>query len=198
MASNLAAEESITLHYCSAYHSKARINFEQWSAQLASCDFDLLWNPYFPNEGNYHKLDPDFLLLADLDEVLNLPCHPDAANCFLWWLCHFDISSILHLRPLTAWQAAIKKSYLLFNDSLPGLSAALIESKFSAFSISAISSQQLKDGRSRRKKNNANPLYSFTQLMRDRLSQYLLQRKISKQISRVKRNTKNFVPRHLE
>jgi hypothetical protein len=198
MASNLAAEESITLHYCSAYHSKDRINFEQWRAQLSLCDFDLLWNPYFPNEGNYHKLDPDFILLADLDEVLNLPCHPDSANCLLWWVCHFDISSIIHLRQLSVWQSAIKKAYLLFNDSLPGLNVALVESKFSSFSISDASSQQLRAGRLRREKNRNQPLHSFMLSFRDKINAYFLHKKIAKQISLVKRNSKNFVPRHLE
>lgn len=194
----MAAEESLIKHYCTVYRSSDRINFKQWSDNIVKCEFDNLWNPYFPNEAHYHKLDPDFILLADLDEVLNQPCHPDSANCFLWWVSNLKTSSIENLRPIELWRNALKKSYLLVDLKITGLDLSQIEKILTKFNISEPIIQQLRDGRNRRLNRRSFSISNYLFSLLLKFKEARNKKKVTKHLNKVAVNFKNFVPRKME
>lgn len=181
----MATETDLINHYSSVYISNEPFDFSHWKSIFTKLKFEDFWNPLTPGTANYYKLDPDFLLLADLDQVIQVNCCPTAPSCFLYWFTSIsekDFLSIKHYRDDKLWIKAYQKAFILYNKKDISLGAVIDSSKKLGLSKALI--EHLKKAKIRRNRKINPPFY---QKIYKLWTDFLIKRKASELSNSIKK-----------
>lgn len=111
MAANMGAQDGLIEHYKNL-SSLQEVDFNEWTSLFSGKEEEDLLNPFSPGESDYYKLDPDWIPLSDLDELMRKNGKTVYATSMAFWFHKYDFNFFSRYRPKHMWKDAVRRVYI--------------------------------------------------------------------------------------